>query len=363
MSGLLLEGATTHVRLRRDDDVVTLRLFDDPRHERRVFRRAGAIGITHVEPTVPPRLLGAIGALQRHLEARPDRLDGAFEDAHLELLRATFDDQRIPHWPPSMRSGPAGPHPWSYDAELEGFTLGLRALIRREWLASDPARADDERWLAAHGLRTRAVPAEGARLIVLAANDDATLDEAVALEALVERPSPGWEQAASRMGALLGYPSCCVRVFVSGRARDDTSLFAERLPPPDHQALSPDLLWLNGALTLISHAPCVPACPATQALAAAVRTSLGSALQARAELAARVHAITRSGRVIAIDATGSLAEGLTVTDAIEIALDETPRLRSVAVARTLYREGLTLSGLGEPCTLFADHRGAAPDGS
>lgn len=368
MSALFLEGATTHLRLRRASDVVTLRLFSDPRHERRVYRRAGAVGITHVEATVPTSLVSAVGTLQRALERGVEALDDgldrtlAEDGSTLEVLRATFDDQRIPRWPPSMRSGPHGPHPWSYDAELEGLLLGLRMLIRREWLASDEARADDERWLASNGLCTRAVPAEGARVAVLAANDPAVLETAAALEALVERPSPGWEEAASEMGALLGYPSCCVRAFVSGRARDDASLFAERLPPTRHRPLSSDLLWLNGALTLISHAPCEPECPATRALAAAVRASLGARADARARLAARLHAITRSGRVLAIDAAGSFAEGLSVNGAIELAPNgAAPIVREVAIAPVLTLEGLAIVGLGEPCTLFSDHRGARSD--
>jgi len=215
-----IEGATTHLRLRRGADSVTLRLFADPQRSRRVYLRAGDFGITHVEGVIPLNLAPDIAALQRALERGLDGLLALVaEGGPLAVLRATFDDQRVPHWPPSMRSGAGGAPLWPFDAELTGLALGLRRLIRREWLASDPARAEDERWLASNGLSCRSIPADEDRVVVLASDDASVLETACALEPHVERPSPQWEAAASQMGALLGYPPCCVRRFVAARAR------------------------------------------------------------------------------------------------------------------------------------------------
>jgi len=356
-----IEGATTHLRLRRGADSVTLRLFADPQRSRRVYLRAGDFGITHVEGVIPLNLAPDIAALQRALERGLDGLLALVaEGGPLAVLRATFDDQRVPHWPPSMRSGAGGAPLWPFDAELTGLALGLRRLIRREWLASDPARAEDERWLASNGLSCRSIPADEDRVVVLASDDASVLETACALEPHVERPSPQWEAAASQMGALLGYPPCCVRRFVAARARSDTSLFAERLPPPLHAPLPPEMLWLNGALTLISHAPCDPRCPLSFAIASAVRISLGSGPGAWTELATRLHAITRSGRVIAIAAEGTLAEGLSVLDALELTPNvRSPDIRRITVAPLLRLDGLMLEGLGEACSLFSDHREAS----
>lgn len=357
---LSIEGATTHLRLGLGRDAITLRVFRDPTRTRRVYRRAGDLGITHVEPVIPPSLVEAVAALCASLEGSPGEVDAAVAPATLEVLRATFDDQRVPHWPASMRTG-SGPGLWPYDAELMGVTLGVRRLIRREWLASDPARAADDRWLASNGLRTSAVPAVDGRIVVLASREASVLEEAVSLEPHVERPSPEWERAASRMGELLGYPPCCVRTFVAARARDDASLFAERLPPPRHEPLPPEVLWLNAALALVSHSPCTPRCTPTLMMASAVRAALGAS-SAWAELAGRLHAITRSGRVLAIAASGTLASGLDVVDAAEIApTGAVPDVRRAPLAGRIELDGLVLHGLDEPCTLFSDHRGVRSD--
>jgi hypothetical protein len=361
---LAIDGATTHLRLKRGQDTVTLRVFSDPRGARRAYTHAGGFGIAHVEPVIPKSLVPAITGLRAALERGLEHTAWTDESTALEVLRATFDDQRVPHWPPSMRSGAGGEALWPFDAELEGMRRGLRRLIRREWLASDEARGGDERWLASNDLTCRAIPAEGDRVVVLASNDPSALEAAVALEPHVERPSPRWEEAASQMGALLGYPPCCVRTFVAARARNDASLFAERLPPSLHAPLPPEMLWLDGALTLISHAPCDPSCPASFSIASAVRGSLGSGASTWAELAGRLHAITRSGRMLAIAARGTLAEGLEVIDALEIAPNgRAPGIRATAVAPRLMLDGLMLEGLGEPCTLFSDHRARSEDGA
>jgi hypothetical protein len=361
----LVPGASTVLELRLGDHVVTLLLSADPEGRAKAFARAAGLALVHVEPRVPASLAPALERLVRMLAEVPlqdlSSALPALAPATLVARRALFSDQVLPHWPASQRSGPGVPGClWPYDAELAAHRIGARALIRREWAHGDPDMARDEAWLARHGLTCRSVAAPGGRVVVLAAIDLDVLREAERIEPELERPGPRWEAAASAMGRWLGYPECCVRRFASARSRSDAALFSQRLPPPVHGSLPPETCFLNGALAVVSHVPCAPECESTRRLGHDVCAELARApgFASWHERAARVHAITRSGRVLALACEGSLATSLTVRDALELVPGPgAPSVRPLALGTPLTVGGLELVGLPEACTLFADHRG------
>ena len=378
------EGRTLFLRLSRGERAVTLRLYRDEERARRAFAHGGGYGLDHVERTPGDELLPALGALGQALarlrEPSPwsARLVPTLVavlrhvDARASLVphRLLLDAQRVPQWSAAMRSGvPREGSLWPYDGELAALEAGARALVRREWGASeDAARERDTCALERRGLHTQ-VEGKGdgsGRVVVLAAREAQTLADASGRERAVEVDAAGWEDAASAMGRALGYPPCCVAAFVRGRARHDAVLMAERLPEVRHDALGPESLWLDGALALVSHVPCAPACTATRALARRVLEALDGASPGFAvrwrERAARVQLLTPEGRMFALRTTGALADGV-VEEACELVPDgEAPRWVALPEARGV---ALVIDGLWLGCpalpwlrgTLFADHRG------
>jgi hypothetical protein len=71
------------------------------------------------------------------------------------------------------------------------------------------------------------------------------------------------------MGALLGYPPCCVARFVSLRSRDDGSLAGALLPPLGARTPFATAFTLP-PFALVSHAPCEPTCAGTRVMVAAI---------------------------------------------------------------------------------------------
>lgn len=277
----------------------------------------------------------AIAALERLARA-----GGATVRVH----RAVPVGFRAPHWPVSLRSGaPRAGSLWPYDAELAGFALGRRRLTLREGL--DEARAAaDAAWLERRGLVTRRV---GATLV--GAADAATLDEAESLLPRVGARGEEGRDAERRLGGALGYPGCCVEAFVRLADRDDASLFAALLPAPP-RPLPARGVWLSGAVTLISHAPCAPDCAATLALAAAVLAELerrhpGFAARWE-ELARRVHVLDARGRCLAL----RLRDGR-VVEATELVPADPPDVARPAPDVV----GVALEALPGRAVLVADH--------
>gem|GEM_PF-342569 len=376
-------GQALFVELHAGTERLTLRLFRDEDRTQRAFAHGGGYGVEHLERLVPPgcrrALVGAGKALSLLAEEpawSPRLLDvlRAVVERHapgtgLVVRRALASDQPIPRWPASLRSGgPERGATWPFDAELAALGIGARRLIRREWsTGQDEARERDAAGLAARGLHLHLHPRPDGRLIVLAAPESEVLGAAIEHERRVETDAPGWEASAQAMGAALGYPSCCVNAFVGARARTDGTLLALMLPEPRHPAQPPEMLWLNGALTLFSHAPCSAGCAPTRALARRVLAALEHAHPGFERgwhaLAARLHLLTSDGRMMAAAAEGSLEGGtLHASDIIEFtAARGRVELTRPFGDRTieLRLEGLWLRAQGEPrlaATLFADHR-------
>ncbi len=370
--------------LTRGSAQATLRLFRDPGRAQRAFAHGGGYGIEHFDRVLDVRLHAALEALVSALRTSSAeepifgvRLMSALEQAardrgaSLRPRRLVRDGQQVPRWPAAMRTGPPPDDEslWPYDAELAALELGLRRLIRREWGAGEEeARARDARWLAAHGLCTAEHPRrEG--VVVLAAPSEAVLAEASEHERRVESTGEGWEASVRFMGDALGYPPCCVDVFTRAGRRTDGWLFAELLPDVRHAPLSPLSLWLDGALALVSHAPCTPTCEATRAIAAHVLVRLEATrpgFRSRwLDLAARLHVLTPAGRMLAVRGEGSLVDGtLLVSDAVELVSHgprPDPRTLDGCAGMELRLDDLRLRCPGAPdldATLFADHRKA-----
>jgi hypothetical protein len=94
--------------------------------------------------------------------------------------------------------------------------------------------------------------------IVAVARDQASLDEVLAAQRA--HASAQGKAAVETMGALMGYPPCCVQAFLTQRTRGD-NLDNERLTfrrAPD-EVLHP-LLHRVGGVRLLSHHPCSPSC-------------------------------------------------------------------------------------------------------
>jgi hypothetical protein len=99
---------------------------------------------------------------------------------------------------------------------------------------------------------------------VAVARDQAAREEVLAAQA-ANANNPGGA-AAEAVGALMGYPSCCVQAFLRQPARGD-NLENERLTfrRGTEQELDP-LLHRVGSVRVLSHHPCTPSCAASIAL-------------------------------------------------------------------------------------------------
>jgi hypothetical protein len=375
--------------LRVGDAGVLIALVPDPERRERAMARALGYAISHLTAEPPEPVRQGLGALTRALEALGDEVTderaaleriaracaSAIPGARLVAQRRLPRDQRAPRWPCAMRSGAPAEHGhriWPFDAELSGLAIGRRRLLVREALT--PALADeDARWLADNGVTVRrSEPAPDGSQRIFGALDPSLLGEAAAQHSAACTDHDGWAAAARWMGAALGYPACCVEAFTGVRKRDDVTLFVERIPPLPHPPASPLLVWLDGAVALVSHAPCSLRCAASRDLAAALledldRRSPGFADRWRA-IAARIHAVTVDGRTFAIDARGDLvADGAArVIDAIEIVVPDASDLSNVmrpaielAGAELRVERGLLVAEAPRSWTgtLVADHRG------
>lgn len=350
------------------DERALLLLEPDPDGTKPALARAPRHALSHLDLELGPAFRQLLPSLrQRFAAAGADEPATALRAAlgsaaRVELRRRLLHGQSVPGWPLSLRSGRPAPRSlWPFDAEGAGLELGLRRAIFREGRSDEEARLD-RTWLESRGFL---VQARGRDLV--AARDASVLARAVELISSDGDSAHELAERSRELGALLGYPACCIESFVSVRRRDDLWLFADVLPR--HAEPVPACsLFLNGALALVSHAPCSARCPAT--------LELGAALLARLEhespgfsgnwlaLARRLHAIDERGRCFAFDVTG--VDELEVRSALEIVapsagvsapyLRPTTNIRSLRVDR---ERALLISddGQGFRSALFARHDG------
>jgi hypothetical protein len=256
--------------------------------------------------------------------------------------------------------------------ELTALAAGLRRIVKFDGVP--PELVDGLRETAAerglHVALVRPPGTMGDRVVtVLVADDRSALVEARGLETLLLAPGdvPGVGSATQRMGALLGYPSCCVERFTRIAEQNDTTLAWALLPGIPHPAASALTQWLQPGLALLSHAPCDLHCAASIALGEHILHAVeanDSGFTARwRSLAARVQVVDQRGTRIALAANGRLETGATVTAADVLASgasDPEAGTRAQAlVGRTVSADsgGLVVTE-GDWCAPYAaDHRG------
>ncbi len=192
-------------------------------------------------------------------------------------------DQAVRIWLPSPDG--AETRTAGFDPEVDLVAAGVRRAALKEGVPSAAAeglvRAYRAMGLAAsvvvrHGLSAAVDTHEpgDAFAIVAVAADEATLAEV--LDAQRGHRSGDGGDPAARMGALMGYPPCCVRAFAAQEDRGD-NLQNERLTLRRAPAapLHPLLNRLSH-LRLVSHHPCVPDCAASIAVAEAALAQIAA---------------------------------------------------------------------------------------
>ncbi|MFO0658211.1 MAG: radical SAM protein [Polyangiaceae bacterium] len=160
----------------------------------------------------------------------------------------------------------------THDREIVQLDVGLREVIKVERASVGAAeRAAAE--FTARGYVARVFSDGGnaqrsARAIAFVGRSRAAVDEAMAVEPNLVLPFGERDQLVHRMGALLGYPSCCVDWFARTKDQDDAT-HIERLGSQQQGALSFEQNWVAVPIRLFSHFPCSPTCAATAKLAKA----------------------------------------------------------------------------------------------
>jgi hypothetical protein len=376
--------------LRLDGRGERLSLVLEPAEVPRARARGGGWAVSHLERDVPAGLRSALDALAAHLEAlgsAPRDLEavvGALRQAPLGAKgpltltagRRLLAGQRLRRWPLTLRSGapdPGAGHPWPYDCELAALEIGLRSLVLRQ--DEDPRALEaDERWLVSRGLHVRRAGDSGrpGETCLLGGREPAVLDAGEALLAAATTGGGGRPpESLHRLGALLGYPACCVARYLSAGRRDDRFALAELLPAPVHPPAPILGVWACEALRLFSHVPCRIDCPPTLALAEKTLARLGDAYPGFEaiwrDLAGRLHILDREGGVQSLKVNGRLddGDGVTVTQATTLVppapdggVDARGRGPALEGTRLRIERGY-LVGEGLPggrATLFVDHR-------
>jgi hypothetical protein len=178
-----------------------------------------------------------------------------------------------------------------YDHELTQLAMGLRKVVKREFVS---ARALTEirglGWYArtiegTYDVDTASAemkPGPGAGYCTVFLGDRAAVDRACALE-LIERGGRGRErrEAMAELGGLLGYPACCVAAYLDQREHGEDASFARLFAAGPREGAP---RWNNLFVlshSLISHFPCTLACETTAELAGATWSHLAKADEAR----------------------------------------------------------------------------------
>lgn len=175
--------------------------------------------------------------------------------------------------------------PW--DAEVDGLAAGRRRLVKREFASPADRRAADARGLlvADAGGRYGHAPdsaevrrGTGDSTTLLFARDADTLAEALALERIATSAAGHQRRIAeSRLGALLGYPGCCIHAHANAQDQGEDACFRRLLAEPDPDGLPAGNNLFVLSHQLISHFPCSLRCDASRALADAALAALTTA--------------------------------------------------------------------------------------
>ncbi len=315
------------------DESVIVALRRDPRGAEPALARAGGWSLSYRgRPSQElTRVLVAVGAAfaRAKSDAVTDAasaetaLRGAIDSVHptarLEGLGAE-PCRDVPDWPAVLRSGTPTDEALGLlpiDPELAGLSLAHRRLIKREALSPEDVRVA-QAWLQDQGVRTAPVERPG-RTVIFAAREAEILTRGLALEAELTESKVRTE-ASRELGALLGYPQCCIDAFSARPRQDDASLFDAALSPASARTPA-EVGWLVAPLALISHAPCSAKCELTMELARALRDELTRTQPAWRDAwertARSVQVVTQSGRALSLDIAGELTPGARVSSAVE----------------------------------------------
>ncbi len=170
-----------------------------------------------------------------------------------------------------------------FDPEIELLSRGIKRACLKEAVPRDDAmglcRAYRAMGLAAdivefHGLEQgRDAHVRGGDFAIVAVAADAAALEEV-LTAQRAHGAVKSRAAVEAMGALMGYPPCCVAAFIEQQTRgdnvDNERLTFRRAPS---EALHP-LLHRVGGVRLLSHHPCTPSCTGSIRIAETIASVL-----------------------------------------------------------------------------------------
>jgi len=192
----------------------------------------------------------------------------------------------------------------SPDREQVQLRAGLRQLMKKE----RPSREEAERTAAVAreaGLAAE-VFVEGPRTIAFVARTPEVVAEAMALEPASVASFHDRRPLVLRMGALLGYPACCVEAFADSAEQSDRALVRRLAEAQGDQTFGPERNWVAAHLRAFSHFPCSPDCEATAELG---RRTLAAIAVERPTYAAALDRALRSAAVLAEDGQFALLEG------------------------------------------------------
>jgi flavin-dependent dehydrogenase len=333
----VVEADSLLLELSIGDERVLCLIEPDPERGKRALAHGAGHALSHLDLELATSVREPTLELARRF-ARTLATDdpmSVLRDAGARLHRRLFAGQRAPCWPLALRSGRPRPRSlWPFDAESAGLELGLRVATFREGRTDEEALRDED-WLRSRGF---AVKRDGRNLV--AAHDEKTLEGTLELLRAEPASSAEFVTRARELGTRFGYPACCVEAFVRIRRRDDVMLFADVLPRAGDR-VPLHSLFLNGALALVSHAPCAGTCSATLELGRRVeaeleRESPGFSANWRT-LGQRLHALDVRGHAFLFDVEGD--DVLRVISAVEMVAPSAgviePQLRQVSDLTTL----------------------------
>lgn len=280
------EVRSAYLRLRGEHEV-TFRV--DPVGRGPAMVRGEHASLSHLERVLPAAVAPALPSLRRAIERACSWAEAA--QRATEVL-SVFEVDRRDEPRVIVRRHPAhglrpDVHGVPVDHELLALEHGAREVIKRMW---PPGQLGAQLTpLETRGLVTQrfGVTSHGGavseRDVVFVARDAPALAAALRVEAALQSSRGRDDDAAVReMGALLGYPRCCVDRFVRMTSRDDASLAGALLGPLGVR-MPFETAFTVVPFALVSHAPCAPGCAPTIALARALLAAMPDAARARYE--------------------------------------------------------------------------------
>lgn len=212
--------------------------------------------------------------------ARPDGppwstigLSATSHELRPDSSRLVNDDAAFSRATPAWTDGQS-----TLDKEHAQLFGGLREVIKTE-RATASAAEETAAAFRARGLASEVflgAPGPGVstpRAIVFTGRSSSAVEEALAIEPHLTAPFHERAPYVRRMGALLGYPDCCVEVFASSDEQDDAT-HMQRLAREHVGQLAPEQNWAAIPLRPFSHFPCHPGCPATARLGRATLSAI-----------------------------------------------------------------------------------------